>query len=524
VILPNVFDVALHAAVAFVAAGLALALLAALDLRGRVNRRSILAQTDDRTVFLFDDDSLVDATPDARRLLGAAPGDSTEWTRLMSLLSPRFPGLEAALEGLPEEGILHRAAEKGGLRLCAELRGTLVRLTLSDPDAPDAPVTIDAQSLDAIERELQSLRAIAEQTPFLIWRQTPDGRITWVNRAYLDTVERLHGPDVAGIWPPPALFETSRLGPGQKRPSRRVSLTRPGMARIDWYECHAAPLGEDMLFTAVDANATVLAEDQLREFMQTLTKTFAHLTIGLAVFDRARRLALFNPALTDLTGLPVDFLTGRPTLFGFLDKLRERHMIPEPKDYKGWRRRLVELEAAAADGSYAEMWSLPHGLTYRVTGRPHPDGAVAFLFEDISAEISLTRRFRSELEIGQGALDAIDDAIAVFSGGGILILANTAYAELWGVDPDTSLSDIDVLQATRRWMERSAPTPVWGDLRDFITRTHDRSDWSADIRLKDGRGFTCRVAPISSGATMVRFQRGAEVETPRRAIAAARPA
>lgn len=189
-------------------------------------------------------------------------------------------------------------------------------------------------------------------------------------------------------------------------------------------------------------------------------------------------------------------------------------MIPEPKDYGSWRRRIVELEAAAAEGSYAEVWSLPDGRTYRVSGRPQPDGAIAFLFEDISAEISLTRRFRSELEVGQGVLDAIEDAIAVFSAGGILVVTNGAYGELWGEDPDTSLTDIDVLQATRRWMALTAPTPVWGDLRDFVTRNHDRTDWAADLRLRDGRALICRVVPIAGGATMVRFQPGAQSARP----------
>jgi PAS domain-containing protein len=500
------YELAVFFATAFAAAGLALVLVTALDLRARADRRSILTQTDERTVFLFDDDALAGATPAAHHLLAAAPAGPSDWTRLLGLLGPRFPGLSAALEGLPETGTLDRTAEQGNLHLRAEMRGTLVRLTLIDPDAPEAAVGIDAQSLDAMERELSALRAIAEQTPFLIWRQAPDGQITWVNRTYLETAERLNGPGAAGVWPPPALFETARVTGAPRTGTRRLSLPHAGTGRVDWYECHAAPLGPDTLFTAVDVNATVTAEEQLREFMQTLTKTFAHLTIGLAVFDRGRQLALFNPALTDLSGLPIDFLTGRPTLFGFLDKLRERHMIPEPKDYKSWRRRLVELEAAATDGSYAETWSLPHGQTYRVTGRPHPDGAVAFLFEDISSEISLTRRFRAELEIGQSALDTIEDAIVVFSSGGILIFSNGAYHDLWGEDPETSVSDIDILRAMRRWMERSAPTPVWGDLRDFVTRPQDRSDWSADVRLKDGRAMTCRVVPIASGATLVRFQ------------------
>jgi hypothetical protein len=42
------------------------------------------------------------------------------------------------------------------------------------------------------------------------------------------------------------------------------------------------------------------------------------------------------------------------------------------------------LEEEAASGLFEETWSLPGGQTYRVIGRPHPNGALAFMFEDIS--------------------------------------------------------------------------------------------------------------------------------------------
>ena len=63
----------------------------------------------------------------------------------------------------------------------------------------------------------------------------------------------------------------------------------------------------------------------------------------------------------------------------------------------------------ASDGHYAEAWTLPNGLTYRVTGRPHPDGAIAFLIEDITDEISFSRRTKSQLEIRQAVLDRQPD-------------------------------------------------------------------------------------------------------------------
>ena len=68
-------------------------------------------------------------------------------------------------------------------------------------------------------------------------------------------------------------------------------------------------------------------------------------------------------------------------MVNFLDRLRENRVMPEPRDYRTWRNSIAELEAAAQDGTYSETWSLPDGHTYHVTGRPHPDGAVALLFD-----------------------------------------------------------------------------------------------------------------------------------------------
>jgi hypothetical protein len=82
--------------------------------------------------------------------------------------------------------------------------------------------------------------------------------------------------------------------------------------------------------------------------------------------------------LTELTRLPIDFLVARPGLTEVLDKLREKRMIPEPKDYRSWRKSISDLEAAAADGSYSETWSLPGNLTYRATGDHIPTVRLRF--------------------------------------------------------------------------------------------------------------------------------------------------
>ncbi len=102
-------------------------------------------------------------------------------------------------------------------------------------------------------------------------------------------------------------------------------------------------------------------------------------------------------------------------------------------------------------------------------------------------------------------MDSLDEAIAVFSPSGILTLSNAAYSRLWEVDQTTILGNFGIVDATRAWSQKCAPTPVWGDAREFVGAMSDRAEWIADVRMKDGRCVHCRFAPISGGATLAGF-------------------
>lgn len=219
----------------------------------------------------------------------------------------------------------------------------------------------------------------------------------------------------------------------------RCALQHHGDTTQHWFDITTHKTDRGIFYYASNANHIVQAELAQRKFSQTLSQTFAQLSIGLAIFDRKRQLNTFNPALLDMTGLNFEFLSGRPTLDAILDRLRESRMLQEPKNYATWRERFTQMKEKAKTGTYSEHWNLPDGQTFCVTGQPHPDGAFALLFEDISAEISLTRRFRSEIEISQAVLDHFNEAVVVFSSAGNLVLANAAYADLWGTDLSNNL-------------------------------------------------------------------------------------
>jgi len=457
-----------------------LACAAGFIIREMLRRRTAEpADRGDGAVFLFDGDTLIDASTDARSLLMALAAEGADVRgRLQSYLSNHIPDIAQHLETLEKAGRFSLVTSNG-MTVQVELTGGITRIAL-DSDSPGQ----DAVTRAAQTEELARLRRIVHDAALPIWHETPEGDVIWANPAYMK-----HAQGDAPRWPLPKLFpQVDEV----ELPGGWLGVSRADRTGVAW------PL-----------DRARRAEVQLREFRQTLTRTFADLPIGLAIFDRQRLLQIFNPALLDLTGLPPDLLSARPSLFAILDALRDRSMIPEPKDYNSWRKQMMELEEAAARGRYEETWSLSGGQTWRVVGRPHPDGALALMFEDISTEMTRTRRYRADLELGQAVLDAMEEAVAVFTPSGTLVMSNAAYARLWGDDPGATLSEQGIATLVNRWRMASAPTQFWAEVETFTATLGPRVSGQGMVRLLDGRGVECRYNALAGGATLVGFRQQA---------------
>jgi PAS domain-containing protein len=470
------------------------------------------ADAAEEVVFLFDGRRLSDATPAARELLPPSSSGMDDWGRFLLAFGGRFANLETMIAGVDcGHGLTLNDTDdaEAGMTLQVQRRGGLTRIMLADKRADGRSQLLERYSLMALRAELETLRSIAEESPVPTWRRQQDGTIIWANSAYMALAQRESGPNALFGWPPPDLFGTVDLSGVPPDTAKRVSIPSRSSDKPLWFDMVGHAETDTALYFATPIDGLVRAEGALSGFVQTLTKTFAHLTVGLAIFDRKRRLVLFNPALIDLTGLPPEQLSTQPTLHSFLDALRDRQRIPEPKDYKSWRLQIAQLEAAAADGTYAQNWHLPSGQTYRVTGRPHPDGAVAYLFEDISSEVSLNRSFRSEIETGRAVLDNLPDAVAVFAANGMLTVANQAYAQLWQVDHGDRPAQISMTEALTHWASRSArPDDSRAELARILIDDRSRRGGVGGLTLPDGRRLACTVSPLPGGAAMVVFREG----------------
>ena len=113
--------------------------------------------------------------------------------------------------------------------------------------------------------------------------------------------------------------------------------------------------------------------------------------------------------------------------------------------------------------------------------------------------------------------DSLDEAIAVFSPASELILSNAAYGALWQVDPGMTIGTVNITASSRIWQEMSHPTPVWGEIRNFVNALDERADWMAQVRLLTGTWLDCRCVPLAGGSTLVGFSVSRQEPARRRA-------
>jgi PAS domain-containing protein len=328
----------------------------------------------------------------------------------------------------------------------------------------------------------------AELHPHPIWITSHDRQVTWGNNAFKTSESDFVA--TCKHW----------LSIGQTE--GRIQA-HSGAGSICWYDITAQLQDHETLWFASPVDGEVRAEASRREFIQTMSKTFAQLSTGLAIFDRKRTLIHFNPALLDITGLDFESLSLKPDLATFLDTLRGKGFLPEPKNYNDWRDQLAKLESAAENGSYRDVWEPRDGVTYRVSGKPHPDGAIAFLLEDISAETAHAREARAELCLLENALNAVTTPHVIFDGLGAYVRSNPAFQSIWPELAHKKSVEKSLSGCLPLWQKQMSPHGAWEKMRATVLGCGDRKRWKAVLSSKDGRPFELQCTPLANRHTLI---------------------
>lgn len=251
------------------------------------------------------------------------------------------------------------------------------------------------------------------------------------------------------------------------------------------------------------------SKEALKRFTEALSTTFANMPNGLAIFDADKSLYLFNPALSGLLDLDPVWLARRPSISAFVGMLREKRHLPEKRNFLAWRRLLTGLQDTDPQNTYEDEWTLPDGRIFRVSGQPHPRGAVAFLFEDISASIASDRQRYVEANLNKSILDELPDAIVIIQSSGLASFTNTKFTELFGKEFCEMLRERGITDISKDMPLGPDAAAFWSKLRDSVSVTENPASWNRQRTDQVSEDISANVSALPDGSALVVLRRKA---------------
>ena len=428
-----------------------------------------------RTIFLFEDGYLVDATNTAKALLKdiGQPSNLDDWAHFKSAVTDDFADLDAHAEtavSLGHSTLKSHRDER--LSLNFEAIHTLIRVELQG--------TSVTQKTSA-DRTLSA--------PFLVWEENEAGEIVWANAAYLKRCEHIE------TWPLPKLLDTTGLKQKPSGSQQRISQVH-NQKLVEWYDVSHEVLEAGFRFYATPADQVVEAEAKLDQFRQSMAKTFAALSCGLALFDRDDRLTVFNPALADKYALPIDFLLRRPSLDMFLHKLRELRLTPANTRFEDWATALTPNEKNAVATT---SWTTTKGRKLTAAVMPHAEGSRVISIEETPDMSEVIQALQAENIALKEALDLIPEPTCIIDQGKKVCAANSAFRVQWEDKLNYPIS------AATGIGKRAKHTDKWDQVRAALNKPMSVHHWKSQLALEGNNSVALNIDRKASGHMLVQF-------------------
>ncbi|WP_374673202.1 PAS domain S-box protein [Ideonella sp.] len=416
-----------------------------------------------------------------RRALRAVPWELRIVLPADEAHAPLLRSRHALWLALALSGIATALAVSAGVGWLMRPLDTLWQAMRRQRESPDERVPIDtraqdergrlAREFDALMRQLLAQRAelagVADTSPLGLFRAGLDGRLGYVNEAYLRIHGFEHREQATEGW--------ISLLPEADRPAARdgwrramnepvgVRLTRH-LRRADGREIvvvvRSAPLMvAGMLQGHVGTVADITDRIEGERALRTLATIFDATTDYVVQTDLHGGLTFANPAARRVLGLPADApLTGMNVLALLPPETVARHaveILPVALQKGTWSGETVLRDAAGRELRASHLV-----IAHRdARGRPEYFSAI---LRDITAE----REVQQALHRGEAVLRAVTEglsvAISVFDRGQRCLFVNQAFETKMGRPRHALLGQdlahifgADEAEARRPWVERA---------------------------------------------------------------------
>ena len=340
---------------------------------------------------------------------------------------------------------------------------------------------------------LDALRLALETAGMPAWTRDASGRIAWCNLAYAQAVDAAQ--EKAAIEKGGELFDPTvrreaaaaikETGAWKRRAPAVVGGERRAFQAVE------ARTAFGSVGVAHDVSEIAALEAAMERNEDDYSRMIDRLSTAVAIFDKAKRLTLYNAAYRQIWPLEPAFLDQRPTDSEILDRLRAKRQLPEQADFRAWKAQL--LSAYQAIEPSETVWHLPDGRALRVVTSPNPKGGVTYLYDDATQSYALASQVNTLTHVQGETLDALKEGVAVFGADGRMKLFNPVFAELWRFDPARLRDRPHIDEVARACRPLCKEPALFDELADDDRRSsrtpreprgEDCADRRADPRLR----------------------------------------
>ncbi len=439
------------------------------------------------------------------------PNNTDEFLRFGRWLEPSSASsLKRALDAFFTRGqpfnIIVRTLDDGHAEAEGRTAGGRAILRLRDIAGHRDEVARVLNQQQILARDVRSSRALLDTLPMPIWLRGKDGRLTWVNNAYVKAVEALSRPEVQER-------QIELLEQRQRKVVARalskgesyrgsIPLIIGGERKL--HDVTVLPFEDATAAAAIDVAAVENAQGELGRQIAAYDRTLNRVATAVAIFNRNQQLAFFNEAYRELWNLDVDWLKTQPTDAAVLDRLRELGRLPEVVSYSEWKAKVLSCYGTTT--SHEDWWHLPDGRMLHFMAEQRSDGGVTYLFVDETERFALESEYNALIDVQRETLDSLKEGVAVFATDGRLKLFNTAFASVWKLSRRTlgEGPHIDDVIAQARKLYDDPPT--WARISRAVTSfSVEREAFEGQMVRPDNKVIDYAAMPLPDGAILFTF-------------------
>ena len=418
--------------------------------------------------------------------------------------------MEQAVERLRRDGrsFVMTLTTRAGKPVEAEGRavGGRAVLRLRDVGGIERELIETGLRQDRLVADVTTMKTLLDALPAPVWARDERGELIFANAAYARAVDAADSADVVArgleLFDRPARTRIAEARDAGHAFTARLPAIAAGTRRV--FDVVDAPSGAGSAGMAIDRTEAEAMRAELARMIEAHRRVLDQLATGVAVFNVDRKLTFYNAAFRSLFELDAGFLDQTPTDSAVLDRLRADRKLPEEQDFRQWKQQLYEAYRAVEPKEH--MWHLPDGRTLRVVTTPNPEGGVTYLYDDVTAELDLSRRYEALIKVQSETLDHLAEAVAVFGSDGRVRLHNPAFQRMWKL-AGSVLDQHPHVEAVTAWCQvLHDDTAVWRSLRTAVTAIEGREPIAARIERRDGTVIDLTTMPLPDGATLVTFQ------------------